>query len=77
MNEQGETKTMPDAQRAIVKTCNLSGARAARCDTTREYALEPQRDCVRFCNGDGDCAFSLSLDAFAQNVIEGRIALLR
>ena len=48
------------------------GRRIAPCG---EYEIEPRGGCIGLCECGGDCAFTLSFDAFQQHVVEGRIAI--
>lgn len=63
--------------KAIIKDAVFYGTssdcRRAPCG---EYTLNKGCDCVLFCKCNDEKAFSLSLDAFLQHLVEGRIALV-
>ncbi len=68
--------SMQSGLRAIVREKIHYGANGGRnLAPCGEYRIEPQGSCIGLCESSGECAFTLSFDAFQQHVVEGRIAI--
>jgi len=64
----------PAIGKALIKDAVYYGVGATSCKAPcGEYTIDKDCDCVFFCTCNGERAFSLSLDAFLQHVVEGRI----
>lgn len=67
---------MAKADRAVLREAIQYSAEQGCATAPRgEYRVESHDNCVGLCECGGTCDFTLSLDAFQQHVLEGRISI--